>query len=42
MDWTLKDNMVKGLFHCATLHKPQKGFDGSLERKGSGENRNAK
>jgi len=39
MDWTLKDNMVKGLFHCATL---QKGFDGSLERKGSGENRNAK
>jgi len=25
MDWTVKDNMVNGLFFCATSHKQQKG-----------------
>jgi len=25
LDWTVKDNMVNGLFFCATSHKTQKG-----------------
>jgi len=26
MDWTLKDDMVDGLFFCATLTRPRWGY----------------